>query len=438
MEKTVALTSLGCDKNRVDSEVMLGLLAKAGFRLAADEADADIIVVNTCCFIKDALEESIETILEMAGYKKTGRCKGLIVAGCLGQRYEKEFFDELPEVDAIVGTAAYESIAEVADAVLQGGQRLKRLEDIDRPMDNANGCLRLPSTAPYFAYLKISEGCDNHCTYCVIPKLRGRHRSRTLESLTAEAEMLVAKGVKELVLVAQDTSVYGRDLYGEPKLHTLLEKLNEIEGLAWIRLLYCYPETLTEETITAMARCEKVCHYIDMPIQHASDTVLKRMGRRSSQKLIREKMDKLRAAMPDIALRTTLIVGFPGETEQEFQELKDFISESKFDRLGVFAYSQEDGTPAARLENQIDEDLKERRREEIMDLQKSISAALCERETGTVKEVLIEGRLPEEEIYCGRTRRDAPEIDGMVFVSAEEELYSGEFVQVNPTLKELL
>lgn len=430
MEKTVALTSLGCDKNRVDSEVMLGLLAKAGFRLAADEADADIIVVNTCCFIKDALEESIETILEMAGYKKTGRCKGLIVAGCLGQRYEKEFFDELPEVDAIVGTAAYESIAEVADAVLQGGQRLKRLEDIDRPMDNANGCLRLPSTAPYFAYLKISEGCDNHCTYCVIPKLRGRHRSRTLESLTAEAEMLVAKGVKELVLVAQDTSVYGRDLYGEPKLHTLLEKLNEIEGLAWIRLLYCYPETLTEETITAMARCEKVCHYIDMPIQHASDTVLKRMGRRSSQKLIREKMDKLRAAMPDIALRTTLIVGFPGETEQEFQELKDFISESKFDRLGVFAYSQEDGTPAARLENQIDEDLKERRREEIMDLQKSISAALCERETGTVKEVLIEGRLPEEEIYCGRTRRDAPEIDGMVFVSAEEELYSGEFVQV--------
>lgn len=430
MEKTVALTSLGCDKNRVDSEVMLGLLAKAGFRLVADEAEADIIVVNTCCFIKDALEESIETILEMAGYKKTGRCKGLIVAGCLGQRYEKEFFDELPEVDAIVGTAAYESIAEVADAVLQGGQRLKRLEDIDRPMDNANGCLRLPSTAPYFAYLKISEGCDNHCTYCVIPKLRGRHRSRTLESLTAEAEMLVAKGVKELVLVAQDTSVYGRDLYGEPKLHTLLEKLNEIEGLAWIRLLYCYPETLTEETITAMARCEKVCHYIDMPIQHASDTVLKRMGRRSSQKLIREKMDKLRAAMPDIALRTTLIVGFPGETEQEFQELKDFISESKFDRLGVFAYSQEDGTPAARLENQIDEDLKERRREEIMDLQKSISAALCERETGTVKEVLIEGRLPEEEIYCGRTRRDAPEIDGMVFVSAEEELYSGEFVQV--------
>ncbi len=430
MEKTVALTSLGCDKNRVDSEVMLGLLAKDGFRLVAEEAEADIIIVNTCCFIKDALEESIETILEMAEYKKTGRCKGLIVAGCLGQRYEKEFFEELPEVDAVVGTAAYESIAEVADEVLEGARQMKRLEDIDRPMDGANGCLRLRSTAPYFAYLKISEGCDNHCTYCVIPRLRGRHRSRTLESLVAEAELLAAEGVKELVLVAQDTSIYGRDIYGEPRLHTLLEKLNDIEGLAWIRLLYCYPETLTDETIAAMARCEKVCHYIDMPIQHASDTVLKRMGRRSSQALIREKIAKLRAAMPDIALRTTLIVGFPGETEEEFQDLKDFIAEMKFDRLGVFSYSQEDGTPAARMENQIDDELKEERREELMDMQKSISAALCEQETGTVKEVLIEGRLPEEEIYCGRTRRDAPEIDGLVFVSSEEELYSGDFVQV--------
>lgn len=430
MEKTVALTSLGCDKNRVDSEVMLGLLAKDGFRLVAEEAEADIIIVNTCCFIKDALEESIETILEMAEYKKTGRCKGLIVAGCLGQRYEKEFFEELPEVDAVVGTAAYESIAEAADEVLQGARQMKRLEDIDRPMDGANGCLRLRSTAPYFAYLKISEGCDNHCTYCVIPKLRGRHRSRTLESLVAEAEMLAAEGVKELVVVAQDTSIYGRDIYGEPKLHTLLEKLNDIEGLAWIRLLYCYPETLTDETIAAMAHCEKVCHYIDMPIQHASDSVLKRMGRRSSQALIRERIAKLRAAMLDIALRTTLIVGFPGETEEEFQDLKDFIAEIKFDRLGVFSYSQEDGTPAARMENQIDEELKEERREELMDMQKSISAALCEQETGTVKEVLIEGRLPEEEIYCGRTRRDAPEIDGLVFVSSEEELYSGDFVQV--------
>lgn len=430
MEKTVALTSLGCDKNRVDSEVMLGLLAKNGYRPVADEADADIIIINTCCFIQDALEESIETVLEMAKYKESGRCRGLIVAGCLGQRYEKEFFEELPEVDAVIGTAAYEAVAEVADEVLRGGRRLKRLEDIDRPMDGANGCLRIPSTAPYFAYLKISEGCDNHCTYCVIPGLRGRHRSRTLESLLAEAEMLAGKGVKELVLVAQDTSIYGRDIYGEPKLHTLLERLNEIEGLSWIRLLYCYPETLTEETIAAMARCGKVCHYIDMPIQHASDTVLKRMGRRSSQALIREKIAMLRAAMPDIALRTTLIVGFPGETEEEFQDLKDFIAEVKFDRLGVFPYSQEDGTPAARLGMQIDEEVKERRREEIMDLQKSISAALCEQETGTVKEVLVEGRLPEEEIYCGRTRRDAPEIDGMVFFSAKEELYSGEFVRV--------
>ena len=430
MKKKILFVSLGCDKNLVDSEMMLGLLAKTGCEFTGDEREADVVVINTCCFIKDALEESIETILEMAEYKKTGRCKGLIVAGCLGQRYEKEFFEELPEVDAVVGTAAYESIAEVADEVLEGARQMKRLEDIDRPMDGANGCLRLRSTAPYFAYLKISEGCDNHCTYCVIPRLRGRHRSRTLESLVAEAELLAAEGVKELVLVAQDTSIYGRDIYGEPRLHTLLEKLNDIEGLAWIRLLYCYPETLTDETIAAMARCEKVCHYIDMPIQHASDTVLKRMGRRSSQALIREKIAKLRAAMPDIALRTTLIVGFPGETEEEFQDLKDFIAEMKFDRLGVFSYSQEDGTPAARMENQIDDELKEERREELMDMQKSISAALCEQETGTVKEVLIEGRLPEEEIYCGRTRRDAPEIDGLVFVSSEEELYSGDFVQV--------
>ncbi len=430
MGKKVAFTSLGCDKNRVDSEVMLGILQKNGYTAVAEEAEADIIVVNTCCFIKDALEESIETILEMAKYKEEGSCKGLIVTGCLGQRYEKEFFDELPEVDAIVGTAAYESIAEVADEILGGKEQVKHLADIDQAMADENGKLRVLSTAPYFAYLKISEGCDNHCTYCVIPKMRGKHRSRKLESLIEEATMLAQQGVKEIVIVAQDTSIYGRDLYGKPMLHELLKQLNAIEGIAWIRLLYCYPETLTEETIAAMASCEKVCHYVDMPIQHGNDAVLKRMGRKSSQALIREKVAKLRAAMPDIAIRTTLIVGFPGESEEEFADLMQFVQDMRFDRLGVFSYSREEGTAAANMENQIDDDLKEERRDRIMDLQKTIAASLCEAEVGKEVEVLIEGKLPEEAIFCGRTRRDAPDIDGLVFVSSEEELYSGDFVQV--------
>lgn len=432
MSRKIAFTSLGCDKNRVDSEVMLGILQKNGYTAVADEAEADIIVVNTCCFIKDALEESIETILEMAQYKNpdVGNCKGLIVAGCLGQRYEKEFFDELPEVDAIIGTTAYESIAEVADEILGGKEQVKQLESIDLAMQDGNGKLRVLSTAPYFAYLKISEGCDNRCTYCVIPQMRGRHRSRELESLVEEATLLAQQGVKELVIVAQDTSIYGRDLYGKPMLDELLRRLNAIEGLEWIRLLYAYPETLTEETIETMASCEKVCHYIDMPIQHGNDAVLKRMGRKSSQALIREKVARLREAMPDIAIRTTLIVGFPGETEEEFADLQSFVQEMKFDRLGVFSYSQEEGTVAAEMENQIPEETKEERRDIIMDIQKSIAAALCEKEVGKVMEVLIEGKLPEENIFCGRTRRDAPEIDGLVFVSSEEELYSGDFVTV--------
>lgn len=430
MKGTVAFTSLGCDKNRVDSEVMLGILQKKGYQAIADEQTADIIVVNTCCFIRDALEESIETILEMAEYKKTGNCKGLIVAGCLGQRYEAEFFDELPEVDAVVGTAAYEEIAEVADRILGGEQGFKHLEDIDKPMQNENGVLRVLSTAPYFAYLKISEGCDNHCTYCVIPKMRGRHRSRSMESLMEEATMLAKQGVKELVIVAQDTSIYGRDLYGEPKLHELLQKLSEIEGIRWIRLLYCYPETLTQQTIDVMASNEKICHYIDMPIQHGCDTVLKRMGRKSSQALIKDTVSRLRQAMPDIAIRTTLIVGFPGETEQEFADLQAFIKEMRFDRLGVFTYSQEEGTPAGRIENQIAEEVKEERQHLIMDIQKEIAASLCQQEVGKTLEVVVEGKLPEEQIYCGRTKWDAPDIDGMVFFGAEEEVYSGDFVSV--------
>lgn len=433
MKGTVAFTSLGCDKNRVDSEVMLGILQKRGYQAIADEAEADLIVVNTCCFIRDALEESIETILEMAKYKTEGNCKGLIVTGCLGQRYEKEFFDELPEVDAVLGTAAYEEIADAADRILSGEEKLKLLEDIDKPMLDENGVLRVLSTAPYFAYLKISEGCDNHCTYCVIPKMRGRHRSRSIESLVEEATILAQQGVKELVVVAQDTSIYGRDLYGTPKLHELLQKLSEIAGIEWIRLLYCYPETLTQETMDVMASNPKICHYLDMPIQHGCDAVLKRMGRKTSQAQIRETVQKLRQAMPDIAIRTTLIVGFPGETEEDFAELQAFVEEMRFDRLGVFCYSKEEGTPAAAMENQIAEEVKEERRSLIMDLQKGIAAKRCEKEVGKTLEVLVEGKLPEEDVYCGRTQWDAPDIDGMVFFRAEEEAYSGDIVSVKIT-----
>ncbi len=430
MKGTVAFTSLGCDKNRVDSEVMLGILSKSGLTVVAEESEADLIVVNTCCFIKDALEESIETILEMAQYKKTGRCKGLIVAGCLAQRYEKEMFLEMPEVDAILGTTAYEEIAEIAGRILYGEKNIKQLTDINAPMTEEKGKLRMLSTAGYYAYLKISEGCDNHCTYCIIPKMRGKHRSRSIESLVEETTLLAQQGVKELVIVAQDTSIYGRDLYGRPMLDKLLKELCTVEGIEWIRLLYCYPETLTEATIQTMAEEPKICHYIDLPIQHANDAVLKRMGRKSTQLLLRQKIEALRNAMPDIAIRTTFIVGFPGETQQEFEDLLKFANEMKFDRLGVFTYSQEEGTPAANMENQIEEEIKEKRKESIMEQQKIISAQYCEKEIGTIKEVLVEGKLPQENIYCGRTKRDAPDIDGLVFFTGEEELLSGEIVSV--------
>ena len=430
MKATVAFTSLGCDKNRVDSEVMLGILSKNGLTIVTEEAEADLIVVNTCCFIKDALQESIETILEMAEYKKTGRCKGLIVAGCLGQRYEKEMFEEMPEVDAILGTTAYEEIAEIAKRILQGEKAMKQLADINQPMTEENGKLRILSTAGYYAYLKISEGCDNHCTYCVIPKMRGKHRSRSIESLVEETKLLAQQGVKELVLVAQDTSIYGRDLYGEIRLPTLLKELCKVEGIQWIRLLYCYPETLTEETIEVMASEPKICHYIDLPIQHSNDEVLKRMGRKSTQAILKQKIQKLRQAMEDIAIRTTFIVGFPGETQQEFEDLLKFTKEMRFDRLGVFTYSQEEGTPAANMQNQIEEEIKKKRKDTIMQMQKTISAQNCEKEIGAIKEVLVEGKLPQEDIYCGRTKKDAPDIDGLVFFSSEKELLSGEIVSV--------
>lgn len=427
----IAFVSLGCDKNLVDSEVMLGVLNEAGFNIVPDESSADIVVVNTCCFIKDALEESIETILEMAEYKKSGSLKGIIVAGCLGQRYNKEIFDEMPEVDAVVGTTAVDKIAEAAEKVLLGYKQLKFINDIDKPMDDERGEKRLVSSSGYFGYLKIAEGCNNFCTYCIIPKMRGKYRSRKMESLINEAELLAKRGVKELIIVAQDTACYGIDIYGESKLHVLLEKLCSIEGIQWIRLLYCYPENITDETIETMKNQSKICNYIDMPLQHVSDTVLKRMGRKSTKALIHDKIKKLRKAMPSIAIRTTFIVGFPNETEEEFNELLEFVKAERLERLGVFTYSQEEGTPAALMEGQIEEEIKQHRKDIIMETQKAISAENCLKSVGKTLKVIIEGKLPEDNVYCGRTYKDAPEIDGLVFVSSQSELISGEFVQVN-------
>ena len=396
----------------------------------SDEAEADIIVINTCCFIKDALEESIETIIETARYKKSGKCRGIIAAGCLAQRYEKEIFEEMPEVDAVIGTTAYEAVADIADRILEGEQGIKALKNINTQMNEENAGKRIISTAGHYAYLKISEGCDNHCTYCIIPKLRGKHRSRTMESLVKETKMLAKSGVRELLVVAQDTSIYGRDIYVRPMLHELLKRLCEVDGIEWIKLLYCYAETLTDETIQTMAKESKICKYIDIPIQHGSDTVLKRMGRRSSRKLITDKISALRKAMPDICIRTTIITGFPGETESEFEELADFVKELKFEKLGVFTFSPEDGTPAAEMQNQIEEEVKEERKNYIMELQKTISAEKCSEMNGKTIRVIVDGKIPEEGIYCGRSYRDAPDIDGIVFFKSDYEIMSGDFADV--------
>ena len=436
MSIKIAFVSLGCDKNLVDSEVMVGLCNNdKEIETVSDESKADIIVVNTCCFIQDALEESIEAIVEMGKMKEEGNCKGLIVAGCLGQRYEKEIFEEMPEVDAVIGTTSYEKVVEVAKEVYDGKKQVKEISDIDNAMDNEeNSYSRIISTAGHFAYLKIAEGCDNHCTYCVIPSLRGKYRSRSMESLIKEAEILAKQDVKELILVAQDTALYGKDLYGESKLHELLENLCKVEGIEWIRVLYCYPEHITNETIDVMAREDKICKYLDMPIQHACDTVLRRMGRRNTAGIIEEKVNLLREKMPDITLRTTVITGFPGETEEEFNFLMDFVEKTKFDRLGAFTYSQEEGTPAAIMKDQIDEDIKAERKERIMLLQKDMSMAKCSEAIGKTFKVIIESRLAEDQnVYCARSEKDAPDIDAMVFVRSEEELLTGDFVMVKIT-----
>lgn len=426
------LISLGCDKNLVDSEVMLSLLRGAGFTFTDDEAEAEVIVVNTCSFINDAKEESIQTILEMAEYRKEGSCLALIVTGCLAQRYREEIQEEIPEVDAILGTTAIEQVAEAALEIIEGQKgHVRRLEETDKAPYLSDG--RIVTTGGHYAYLKIAEGCDKHCTYCIIPQLRGRYRSLPMEHLLKEAAGLAADGVKELILVAQETTLYGVDLYGEKKLPRLLRSLCEIEGLHWIRLLYCYPEEITDELITVIKEEPKICHYLDMPIQHANDDILKRMGRRTDRAQLLSIIRHIREEIPDICLRTTLITGFPGETEEMHEELMDFIDEVGFDRLGVFPYSPEEGTPAAEMADQIGQEEKERRRDELMALQQEISREKGEESVGAVLDAFVEGRLADEEAYVARTYRDAPGVDGYVFIETGRELMTGEFVQVRIT-----
>lgn len=426
----ILFISLGCDKNLADSEEMLGLLTAGGHEITDDETQADAIVINTCCFIKDAKEESVETILEMAEYKKTGSCHALIVTGCMAQRYQKEIIEEVPEVDAVLGTTSYGDIVKALEEAV-AGNHFEEFRDIDYLPDT--GSKRVLTTGGHFGYLKIAEGCDKHCTYCIIPKLRGKFRSVPMERLIAQAEDMAEQGVKELILVAQETTVYGKDLYGKKSLHILLKKLCEIRGIRWIRILYCYPEEIYDELIETIRDEKKICHYLDIPIQHASDRILKRMGRRTSKQELIDIVGKLRKEIPDIVLRTTLITGFPGETEEDHEELKEFVDEMEFDRLGVFTYSPEENTPAAEMADQVPEEVKEERRDELMELQQEISYDRGQDRIGQELLVMIEGKVADESAYIGRTYGDAPKVDGYIFVQTGELLMTGDFAKVRVT-----
>lgn len=426
----ILFISLGCDKNLVDTEVMLGMLASRGYEMTNDEQEADIIVINTCCFIHDAKEESIQNILEMAEYKKNGSAKALIVTGCMAERYRQEILDEIPEVDEVLGTTAYDRILDAVDAAL-AGQHEVMTADLDAlPLPETK---RLVTTGGHFAYLKIAEGCDKHCTYCIIPKIRGNFRSVPMERLMKEAQDLAEQGVKELILVAQETTLYGKDLYGEKSLPKLLRELCKISGIRWIRILYCYPEEITDELIQVMKEEPKICHYLDLPIQHANDTILKRMGRRTSKQELIDIVQKLRKEIPDICLRTTLITGFPGETQEQHEEVMEFIDTLEFDRLGAFTYSPEEDTPAATFEDQIDEEVKEDRQADIMELQQEIAFDKAEDMIGREVLVMIEGKVADENAYVGRTYRDAPNVDGLIFINTDVELISGDFAKVKVT-----
>ena len=428
--------SLGCDKNLVDTEKMLGVAGGLGVSFTDDETEADAILINTCCFIGDAKEESVNTILEMARYKEEGKCRALIVAGCLAQRYKQEIIDEIPEVDAILGTTSYEEIGNVLTRLF-GEEKEKKEEHISCFHDlkelPETAKKRVMTTGGHYAFLKIAEGCDKRCSYCIIPYLRGPYRSVPMEQLLAEARELADNGVRELILVAQETTLYGKDLYGEKTLPKLLHELAQIPGIYWIRIQYCYPEEITDELIQTIKTEEKVCHYLDIPIQHASDRILKRMGRRTHKAELKERIGALRREIPDIALRTTFICGFPGETEEDHEELMEFVDEMEFERVGVFTYSAEEDTPAYSYPDQIPEEVKEERRADVMELQQEIAFEHCENMVGKVLDVMIEGKVADEPAYVGRTYMDAPNVDGLIFVNADEMQMSGDFVRVKVT-----
>ncbi len=428
--RKVLFISLGCDKNLADSEDMLGMLVEKGYEITNEEKEAEVIVINTCAFIHDAKEESVNSILEMAQYKETGRLKALLVTGCLAQRYQKEITEEIPEVDAVLGTGSWDELIQALDKVFDGEKYLD-FQDVDR-LPQAEG-KRVITTGGYYDYLKIAEGCDKRCTYCIIPKLRGKYRSIPMEKLVSQAEYLASQGVRELIVVAQETTIYGQDLYGEKSLHILLKKLCRIPGIQWIRILYCYPEEIYPELIQTMKEERKICHYLDLPIQHCNDRILKRMGRRTTKAELVQIVETLRREIPDIILRTTLITGFPGETQEEHEELMEFIDTMEFDRLGVFTYSAEEDTPAARMPDQIEEEEKERRQAELMELQQEISIDKGNARIGSNVEVMVEGKVADENAYVARTYGDAPGVDGYMLINTDTELMSGDFALVHVT-----
>ena len=427
----ILFISLGCDKNLVDSEHMLGLLVEHGFEITDSEEDAEVIVINTCCFIHDAKEESIQNILEMAKYRTAGSCKVLLVTGCMAERYRDEIIEEIPEVDAVLGTNSYDKILDAIQDVL-GGDRFQEYADLKGlPKIDAQ---RVVTTGGHYEYLKIAEGCNKNCTYCVIPSVRGRYRSVPMDELVTSAEELVAGGVKELILVAQETTLYGVDLYGKKCLHELLDRLNGISGLFWIRIMYCYPEEIYEELIDSMIKDKKVCHYLDMPVQHCNDTILQRMGRKTNKKELIERIHYLRKRVPDITLRTSLICGFPGETKEQHEELMQFVNDMEFDRLGAFTYSAEEGTPAAEMPDQVPQEQKEEWQADVMELQEEVIFDRNEAMKGTVLYAFIEGQVADENnTYVGRTYRDAPNVDGLIFVHTDAELITGDFAKVKVT-----
>ncbi len=428
--RKVLFISLGCDKNLADSEEMLGMLVENGYEITNDESEAEAIVINTCAFIHDAKEESVNSILEMAQYKETGKLKALLVTGCLAQRYQKEIIKEIPEVDAVLGTGSWDELIQALDKAFEGEKYLD-FQSIDR-VPQAGG-KRVITTGGYYDYLKIAEGCDKCCTYCIIPKLRGKYRSIPMEKLVAQAEYLASQGVRELIVVAQETTVYGKELYGEKSLHILLRKLCRIPGIQWIRILYCYPEEIYPELIQTMKEERKICHYLDLPIQHCNDRILKRMGRRTTKAELIQIVETLRKEIPDIILRTTLITGFPGETQEEHEELMEFIDTMEFDRLGVFTYSAEEDTPAAKMPGQIEEEEKQRRQAELMELQQEISIDKGNARIGSEVEVMVEGKVADENAYVARTYGDAPGVDGYLFINTDTQLMSGDFAMVHVT-----